>query len=358
MNDRGLDLSPTDILKAEIIGALPVPDRVPYTDKWETIEEELGRDKFRDLFGHIRMISRRQKMRGTLEAEFRQYVPAVSRPKQFIDTILEPLANAYLEVINQDFKSAQHAEEINRHLVYLSRLDNFDWEAPAVAFIAKHRSNPEAIRDFIVDLERLAYGLFILRANINERVNRYGSVLAAIGEGADLKEEDAPLQLTAIEQANLVATLRGPVYLAKRVRLPLLLRLDEVVSDGSATYDHRIITVEHILPQNPEAESQWLEWFPDAEERTSWVHRLGNLALLSRAKNAQASNFEFERKKNEYFSRRGTSPFALTTQVLAEGDWTPAVLERRQEQLVNRLLDVWRLDTGLADVIEDAVSQL
>ncbi len=346
MNDRGLDLSPTDILKAEIIGALPVSERVAYTDKWETIEEELRRDKFRDLFGHIRMISRKQKMRGTLEAEFRQYVPAVRNPKQFIDTILDPLATAYLEVINQDFQSAQYAEVINRHLVHLSRLDNFDWEAPAIAFIARHRKNPEAIRDFIVDLERLAYGLFILRANINERISRYGRLLSEIGEGADLKAEDSPLQLSRAEQIDLGEKLHGSIYLVTRVRLPLLLRLDEAVSDKLAIYDHRIITVEHVLPQRPGAESQWLEWFPDEEERAAWVHRLGNLVLLSRAKNSQASNFKFDKKKSEYFARKGTSTFALTSQVLAEGQWTPDVLERRQDELIKRLCNVWRLDIG------------
>ena len=35
MNDRGLDLSPTDILKADIIGAMPETNRADYTNRWE-----------------------------------------------------------------------------------------------------------------------------------------------------------------------------------------------------------------------------------------------------------------------------------------------------------------------------------
>lgn len=53
-----------------------------------------------------------------------------------------------------------------------------------------------------------------------------------------------------------------------------------------------------------------MEWFPDEETRERYVHRLGNLVLLSRRKNAQAGNFDFERKKNEYFARGGSSPFS------------------------------------------------
>ncbi len=131
----------------------------------------------------------------------------------------------------------------------------------------------------------------------------------------------------------------------QRVRLPLLLRLDELVSDGSARYDHKIITVEHVLPQTPPQDSLWIEWFPDPTQRQYWVHRLANLVPLSRAKNSQASNLEFARKKDEYFARRGTSPFALTTQVIRETTWTPAVLEARQQQLVDRLARLWRLET-------------
>ena len=57
MNDRGLDLSATDILKAEIIGDLSdAEEQRSYADKWEDIEQELGRDRFGALFTHLRTI--------------------------------------------------------------------------------------------------------------------------------------------------------------------------------------------------------------------------------------------------------------------------------------------------------------
>ena len=77
LNSRGLDLSPADVLKAEIIGALPAGKQDAYTQKWEDIEEELGRARFSELFGHIRTIHRKQKMQSTLLAEFRELVPTV-----------------------------------------------------------------------------------------------------------------------------------------------------------------------------------------------------------------------------------------------------------------------------------------
>src|SRR5277367_2637616 len=63
LNSRGLDLSATDILKAEIIGGTPDQTRENYTKKWEDTEEDLGREPFGDLFSHIRMVYRKAKPR-------------------------------------------------------------------------------------------------------------------------------------------------------------------------------------------------------------------------------------------------------------------------------------------------------
>lgn len=123
LNSRGLDLSPSDVLKAEIIGALPGDRQDDYTERWEDIEDELGRSRFTELFGHIRMIHRKQKMQGTLISEFRECVPARKAPAHFIDTELSPYAEAYEEITDKAFESFMHADEINRQLVHLSRLD-------------------------------------------------------------------------------------------------------------------------------------------------------------------------------------------------------------------------------------------
>jgi hypothetical protein len=85
MNSRGLDLSPADILKAEIIGAIPQAQQDDYTEKWEELEAELGRVRFAELFGHIRTIHRKQKMSETLIAEFGKQVPTAKQPARFLD---------------------------------------------------------------------------------------------------------------------------------------------------------------------------------------------------------------------------------------------------------------------------------
>ena len=343
MNDRGLNLSPTDILKAKIIGGIDRERRPAYTKEWVAIEEELGRDDFRDLFAHIRMIHVKSKARGNLTREFREGVLGNVNGGAFIDTVLTPMANAYGIVSRAAYESADNPETVNTHLRHLDRLDNFDWVPPAIAFFSRHQYDQEALINFVRDLERLAYAMFILRRNINDRVNRYARLLHEIEQGAALRSDTSALQLSQEEKTWVRGELDGPVYQQTRVCMPLLLRLDSLLAEPGAIYERKVLSVEHVLPQRPADGSVWLEWFPDPDEREMWTHRLANLVLLSRRKNAQAQNFDFERKKNEYFQRNGVATFAITSQVLNRQEWTPDALEERQEDLICCLADEWRL---------------
>jgi hypothetical protein len=92
----------------------------------------------------------------------------------------------------------------------------------------------------------------------------------------------------------------------------VLQRLDEALSTGGASYDD-LVSIEHVLPQTVEKESEWATLFPEEGRRNEWTHRLGNLVFLTHRINTRALNWEFERKKKEYFSSTdGSSPFVIT----------------------------------------------
>lgn len=344
LNERGLDLTHSDILKSEIIGQIPKAKQSHYTELWESEEEDLGRASFADLFSHIRMVFGKTKARESVLKEFRaQVLKQVPDGGQFIDDVLLPLSNAYEVVTRSDYKAASGADAVNEVLRWLNRLDNFDWIPPAIKYTSLPTVTSEQLARFLVDLERLAASILIRRVDITRRVERYGKVLTSIEGGDDLYAEDSPLQLAPEERAATVERLHGEIYTVTRLRLYVLLRLDSAVSAGGATYDYPVITVEHVLPQGPSAGSDWVSSFSE-EERQFWVHRLANLLLLDKRKNPEASNYDFAVKKEKYFLSKGkASPFALTSQVLPLPSWTPAVLQGRQAELVNKLAQLWRL---------------
>ena len=352
LNDRGLDLSITDILKADVIGKLSQykKQEEKYTRKWEDLEQLLGRKDFTELFSYIRMIYAKKNLETTVLKSFRTYVLERQEnkdPRYLIDEVIEPYAKALENIKNCTFASTGNASEINQLFRWLQRIGHSDWIAPGILYLTKYRHEPEQLLKFFIHLERLAAGLMILKANITKRIKRYADLIKTIENDGDLYALNSPLQLSIEEQQEICDRLNGDIYntyKARNARLYILLRLDSAISDGTPNYDsYQKITIEHILPQNPKPDSQWLSWF-SAEEKEKYLHRLSNLVLLSRQKNSSASNYDFQRKKEKYFNNP-VSTFALTVQVLKEPAWTPEIVEARQRYLLEELKRIWQLDS-------------
>ncbi len=345
LNDRGLDLSHADILKAEVVGKMPDDwSRQQYTRRWEDAEEALGRAAFGDLFEHIRMMYRRQKARESVLKEFREYVAKQHSPKDLIDYVIIPSADAYGIIRAASFEGSSGAEEVNDFLRWLNRLDNKDWVPPAVSFLSKHQSDSATLQKFLRSLERLAAGMMALGYNVNRRIERYARLLAEIENGDDLWRSESAMQLTEEERIGVLRELDGDVYeWPPQRRVYVLLRLETLLSGHRLLHEHTLVTVEHVLPQNPSGGSEWLSWYPADAERKKWVHRIANLALLTRRKNGAAQNYDFGKKKEVYFTRPDIPPFAITGQVLKHGTWERGVLEARQAELVSMLADEWGL---------------
>ncbi|PSB09632.1 hypothetical protein C7B62_12665 [Pleurocapsa sp. CCALA 161] len=350
LNDRGLDLSITDILKADVIGKLSQDkeQEQKYTRKWEDLEEQLGRKDFTELFSHIRMIYAQKKLESSVLKSFRDYVLIREENKDsryLIDKVIEPYAKALENIKNYTFVSVIHTSEINRLFRWLQKTGNSDWVAPGILYLTKYRHEPEQLLKFFTDFERLAAGLTILKANIDKRIKRYADLIKLIENNGDLYSFDSPLQLSIQEQQEICDRLNGDIYntyKTKNISLYILLRLNSAISDGTPDYDtYKKITIEHVLPQNPKFDSQWLNWF-STEVKENYLHRLSNLVLLSHQKNIAASNYDFQSKKEKYFNKP-VSTFALTVQVLKEQEWTPAIVKARQRYLLGELKKIWRL---------------
>jgi hypothetical protein len=144
----------------------------------------------------------------------------------------------------------------------------------------------------------------------------------------------------------MLDALNRDVYLmSARRRNYIILRLDSFISDTAATYDPSVLTIEHVLPQTVDNNSEWAQAWPNVEERNQWVHRIANLLPLTQKRNSQAQNYDFNKKKSAYFvGSKGVSSYALTTQVLNVPTWCKLDLEKRQQSLLNVFSDKWNLN--------------
>jgi hypothetical protein len=113
-------------------------------------------------------------------------------------------------------------------------------------------------------------------------------------------------------------------------------------------------TIEHILPQTPDADSHWKAvWSSD--DFNLCLHDIANLVLTQ--DNSRYLNFEFSRKKG----KPGESPSYSNSDIRQErriarfGDWTRKAFDERRAELVAWLNQRWKTeDTQSAVTLEVA----
>ncbi len=346
LNSRGLDLLPTDIIKSDVIGSIKPAHQEDFTETWEELEVETGRDGFAEVFAHIRMIYAKEKARRSLLEEFRERVISkVGSAEDLVSTVVQPYTQAYLIAKHCQYVSTSNAAEINALLKWLNRIDNSDWLPSAMKFLAEHENDAAYVHWFLRKLERLAACMHICGYDVNARIERYATLLQAMEKSHSMASPVTAVELMAYEQSTLRGVLQSDIYLmTARRRNYLILRLDSFLVDGAATYDPTVLTIEHVLPQTVDDGSVWATQWPNVSDRNLWLHRLANLVPLTQRRNSQAQNYDFERKKKAYFGgKQGVSSYALTTQVLNTATWTPAVVEQRQSDLLEMLSTKWEL---------------
>lgn len=362
MNSRGLDLLPTDIIKSMTIGKLPKDEEQKYTEKWEELENLTGRDGFNEVFTHTRTIFAKERPKKNLLDEFKEYVIKQTSPKSLVDEYLIPYTEAYVCLKNCDFSSTQNAEEINELLLWLNKTNNHDWMPPAIKFLKDHKNDSVYILWFIRKLERLASYLLVTAKDVNQRMERYKWILVEMESRPDnnLTEPLENIELTDWEKQQFIDALNGEIYsmTAKR-RNYIIQRLDSFLSDGGATYNTKLFTIEHVLPQHPSADSEWMKLWPDTQTQRFWLNKIANLVPLTRQRNSAAQNYDFNTKKIKYFqSKNGTSSYTLTTQVINIAAWTPEVVEARQKDLEEIFISKWDLKISKENSSENPIYKL
>jgi uncharacterized protein with ParB-like and HNH nuclease domain len=206
LNDRGLDLMTSDILKARVIGDINEKEQELYTEKWEDVESALGRDKFNELFSHIRMILQKRKGVGNLKDEYEEIFKKITG-KPFVDDILIPYSDIYIQLTN--YHTMNTNVEQAKVLEYLNRIDNIDWIPVAMLYLNKYQSQTI---EFLKQLERFAAVHMILRKNFNWRQSKYSVILRELEQKNDPFSLKSTLNITNQEKLEVLEALNSDVY--------------------------------------------------------------------------------------------------------------------------------------------------
>lgn len=346
LNDRGLDLSNADVIKADLLDKLEAEEIAHQATRWREFETDLGREEFEALLENLRFICEESKNRRTLseayEERFREATPTDIRA--FLDNELAPAKRWISRIIDSD--GEDFPADLGRNwleaLSGLRLLPNRDWMPVALAAAFRFGAS-ERLVSVLTKLEGVAWIMQLGRRYDTERLNRYSDILRTLRTAdADL---DARLAPTVNENEDAWVALTGPLYSRFPVRVvrAILERLDRLIAEQPVVWDGQK-SVEHILPQNPD-DGTWLQF--DAGLRSTITDTLGNLVLLTSRKNSSASNALFAEKKKIYAGQGRTAAgkkratYASAQELIALQDWDPAAYDERQQRHVSLLAAQW-----------------
>lgn len=118
----------------------------------------------------------------------------------------------------------------------------------------------------------------------------------------------------------------------------------EPIFKWSAVVGGKEKTIEHILPQNPDPDGDWLKSFT-AEEVEKYRHLLGNLTLTE--DNSRLGRKSFTEKKGRIGQPSAcyaNSILKIERELSALDKWTPAEIERRQRCLSEWAIKRWYVE--------------
>lgn len=346
LNNRGIPLTSADILKSTNIGAIPtIKEQEKYAKKWEEIEGNLGKD-FDRFLSFIRTVLVKDKARLNLLDEFEKNIyekeweekgitkkGLLERGKKTIDFI-----ERYYDIYDKTILEPKLSSNEYNNLITIMNigLPSSDWIPPVLLFTDKFREN--RLPDFLRKLELKFTSDWLSQYTSTERIKNMNEILKEIEkEGQTVDNLLNNKELFKISKENFENALNRKDFYKKKYAKYILLKYDFLKSSNTALIsNYRNISIEHILPQNPDENSQWQRDFTE-NEIEDLKHNLGNLILINGKKNTSLGNLDFILKKERYLKKR-IDIFPSGKVFLQETEWKPQSIKDRQKEMIDTLL--------------------
>ena len=364
LNDRGMKLRGSDILKTLNLRALSHNnaddrERRKWARYWEDLEGELG-DDFDVFLSQLRAVLVKDKARLSLLQEFEDniYAPRVydkqrkeyqSRPPLLqpgLDTFrfIERYHKHYQQLLQGNNYHLDNSWRFDNLIVLLDQTSQADfWLPPLLRY--RDVFGDKRIVDFLHRLENKFCGDWVTSQTPTDRITAMNKITAeidAVSDNSSLNVDQRIVTLLAssvfdYDRDRFRAILEREGIYSRRFARYLLFKLDVLyASPDTRLQTPSQMSVEHVLPQTPEVNSQWCRDFT-LEERAIWTDRLGNLVLLSRRKNSSQGRLNFPDKKAKYF-KNNVEIFPHSVRVMQVDRWDLDTLKAHHREAIDKLV--------------------
>ncbi|HEY9008580.1 MAG TPA: DUF262 domain-containing HNH endonuclease family protein [Ohtaekwangia sp.] len=336
LNARGLPLNNGDLIKNKLFELAEDEFTEGLIDeKWNELEDLITISKLDLFLGHHRTAIKGEKQKQSLHLEYESVIEAYpGTPISFIEDLVKSAKN-YNKIASNKFDS----EKITRLISSLENVSHDEWIPPLLCFLNKQILDISA-ESFIDLLDKITYQNWIRRLGKTQRSTIYYNIITLLNKGSQ-----GSIILAKIKEAKnneeFASFMDGDLY-GTAYAYAVLHRLEVEMQDASVKKTFTgTIAIEHILPQKIN-DKYWTDRFNENDHK-QWVHKLGNLTLLSGKKNSSAQNFDFNRKKDLYNKKNQKASFDLTKEVCMNHEWTLEQIKSRHSDLSERVKEIWQI---------------
>ena len=334
LNDRGLDLASSDIIKAYLLQKLSEDKRSSFVEVWkrvETICKQAGESLQMVLSLYLYYLKS-----GNPKKNLHEELKLELKSKEPIETILfiEEFAKNLSE-INYDYQD----KDISK-LRYLPQ--SIYWKTILLA--AKQVNYPfyHELKNLLV---RYYYQSWIADGTSNRIKQTSFNILRMVKEGRSILYVKKEIMGNLNIYENYLLSLdRNNIYSFKWHK-PLLLAIEYHQQDDYQFIEiNKDLHTEHIRPKEwKNNDLNWKDVFSDDDAR-KYLNSLGNLTLLSGPKNIRASNRDYLNKKEIYNGKGldGKTSFEITKKIMEDSpnEWNVAEIVKRKNWLINQVKEI------------------
>ena len=373
INNRGLSLSPTDIIKNFLLGNASIIS----SETLESVKEDWTRivlsldgidmdNFFRQymagqtgqkvtqtrLIDTFKSYYARNIEEGEALREYEEFAEAVEGSETTNKQDLKAFAKT-LRLAADIYRQIQQAtfadDEINRRLINLKKIRS----VASYTFILNLMQRGSVGNNHVLEILRMIE-IFMLRRNVAEyRTSELEDIFVALTK---LPDENIVVATKQIFVDNMPSDeefetrLTGHVFkgqLEARAKYMLeYLGYGTLSPTEMVIKSHRAVELEHIMPQTIDTKKakeelgDWVSYLgEDAALHGEYLTKLGNLTMLGKKLNIVASNNPFEAKKVEYEK----SEIAMTRELAANASWGLKQIDVRTEKLTKQAVALWSL---------------
>ena len=338
LNDRGLDLSVTDLLKNYLFSIVDESDKSHVKNIWDVTINHVSYSGFPKFLRHYWMMKNGLIQEKELFKTVKRYI---NTPKSAFELLrdMSEVSEVYAALGDSNHQLWEGEDKVKKHIRELS-LFNVTQCYPLLINAYLFLDNNDWISTLrICSVISFRY-MLISGLNPNALESKYNDACKAINSGAVKGARDIfnLLQPLYVNDEDFERNFESKSIRTKRsakLARYIIYSIENHLSEHVFDFEFDNGSLEHVLPENPS--EVWNKNFPkDIEE--SFIYRLGNFTLLEPDKNRIIGNKDFDHKSEVY----KTSRYEITKH-FGYQKWNQNNLNARQKYLAKQAKAIWSL---------------